>query len=212
MNAYDVEEAKRLLEAARESTIYVPVLLAFQTGMRRGELCGLKWEDIDFDRGTLAVRRSVEQTKKGILGQEKATMRFKEPKTGKSRIITMPKVLTIELRRHKGEQAERRLQLGEAWQDQGLVCPNDDGTLRTPDGLSRAFARLVRKAGLPHLRLHDCRHTHATLLLANGENVKVVAERLGHSTSRLTLDPYAHVLEGMQKGAADRLDAMFGGG
>ncbi len=168
---------------------------------RRGELLALRWNDVDLSSGTIVVRRSLQETRDGLT--------FKPPKTAKGqRRVTLPAMTTEALRRHRAAQSEQRLALGDAWSrdPEDLVFPLADGRPWPPDSFSSAFKELVARCGMPTLRLHDLRHTHATQLLRQGINVKVVSERIGHSTTAFTMDTYAHVLPGMQEDAAARVD------
>ena len=198
------EQTKTMLEVAHSSVAYVPVLLAATTGMRRGEILGLKWADIDFKKKTLSVRRALEQTK--------GNLRFKEPKTRSGRrTIALPHMTLEGLRGHKKEQATRRLQLGPVYKDEGLVCPSPTGGPWKPDSFSSTFRKLRERVPVPTIRFHDLRHSHASQLLKAGVHPKVVSERLGHSTISITLDLYSHVLPGLQEEAAERIDAALGG-
>lgn len=199
MSALDENETATLLAAAAETEMYLPVLLAVSTGLRRGELLGLRWADVELDAGRLSVRRSLEQTRSGL--------NFKQPKTKKSsRTITLPTVTVEALRRHRVAQAKNRLQLGPAYKDGDLVCCNSDGAPWKPDSFTRAFIQLVRSNNMAHIRLHDLRHSHATQLIKQGVHVKVVSERLGHAGIAITLDTYSHVLPSMQETAAKSFD------
>jgi integrase len=203
MTAYNEADTARLLQAVEGTEWFAPVLVAVTTGLRRGELLGLRWRDVDVERGTLTVSQTVEQT-------TLSGIQFKEPKTRKSR-RTMPlPQLTIEaLRKHRVAQNQGRLQRGNTYQDNGLVFPAEDGRVWNPSTFSASFFRLVKEAGLPQLRFHDLRHTHATQLLRQDVHPKVVSERLGHSTVGITLDTYSHVLPGMQDEAVARIDASL---
>ena len=173
------------------------------TGLRRGELLGLRWQDVDLDGGKLAVRQSLEQTKAGGLA-------FKQPKTQKGRrVVTLPPIAVEALRRHRADQARERLLLGPAYEDHGLVLAQADGRPVNPEDVTRAFKRLARKAGVRPLSLHKLRHTHATLLLGANVHPKVVSERLGHATVGITLDTYSHVLPHLQEEAARKIDALL---
>ena len=144
----------------------------------------------------------LEETRQGVW--------FKQPKTSKSRrAIDLPLLAVEELRRHKVEQARHRLTVGPAYLDHDLVFAELDGRPWAPDKLTSAFAALVRRAGISGLRFHDLRHTHATQLLKQGIHPKVVSERLGHATVAITLDTYSHVLPGLQKEAAERIDVAL---
>jgi integrase len=203
MQALDDDQIAQLLDAAKGGNHFMPVLIAVTTGLRRGEILALRWQDVDLNKGTLAVRQSLEQTKRFGL-------RFKEAKTQRSRrVVALPSLLVDALRKHRREQAKHRWALGAAYQDHGLVCPADDGAPQSPDALSAAFPHLVSRAGVPRVRFHDQRYTHATQLLNEGIHPKVVSERLGHSNIGITLDTYSHVLPGMQEEAAQRVDAAL---
>jgi len=181
--------------------IYWPVLLALTTGMRRGEILALRWRSIDLDAATLRVVESLEETKVGL--------RFKAPKTGKHRAIVLPAFAVEELRRLKREQAEALLRIGVRQSGDTLVCAREDGQPKLPGSLTGEFARLVRRLGLPLVRFHDLRHSHATALLAGGVHPKIAQERLGHSTIATTMDLYSHVTDTMQAEAAAKLDAVL---
>ncbi len=203
MRALSEEQTARLLQLAEESRLYTPILLAVATGVRRGELLALRWQDVDFEHGTIAVRRAIEQTRT-------AGIRFKSPKTARSeRTVALPSLCVAALRRHKAEQSARKLSLGSAYQDLDLVFAAADGTVWKPDVLTRAYRSLVAGTEFAGLRFHDLRHSHATQLLRQGIHPKVVSERLGHSTIGITLDTYSHVLPGMQEQAASKLDSAL---
>ena len=200
----DSGEVQTLLRTARGTDLYAPVLLAAATGMRRGEVLGLRWSDIDFERRVLAVRQSLEETRQDDL-------RIKSPKTASGvRTIILPEFAIAALRGHRREQAERRLAVGLGSNKRGLVFTDLDGNPRSPNKLTKGFGRLVKRAGVARITLHGLRHTHATQLLLNNVHVKTVSERLGHANITITLETYAHVLPSMQQDAADKLDAMFG--
>jgi integrase len=201
MTTLSPEQSARLLAEIRHTRIYWPVLLALATGMRRGEVFALRWRNVDLDRGSLRVMESLEQTKTGI--------RFKAPKTDRTRTITLPMFAIAELRRLKREQAEELLMLGVRQSGETLVCARADGLPLQPQSLTHQFTRLIgRIKELPRVRFHDLRHSHAQLLLT-GVHPKVAQERLGHASITTTLDLYSHVTETMQSDAAQRLDAAF---
>jgi len=135
------------------------------------------------------------------------TIGHDQPKTQKaSRTVMIPAIALDALRAHKVHQAERRLMLGPAYDDQDLVFARDDGSPWPPDTFSTAFAALIRRSGFPHIRFHDLRHSHASQLLRQGVHPKIVSERLGHSSVKTTLDIYSHVVPGMQLDAAMGID------
>ena len=186
----------------KHTRIYWPVLIALSTGMRRGEVLALRWRNVDFEGGVVRVVESLEQTKTGI--------RFKSPKTDRTRAVTLPAFCIEELRRLKRQQAEELLTLGVRQIGETLVCARADGEPLQPQSLTHQFTRLItRIKDLPRIRLHDLRHSHATQLLAAGVHPKIVQERLGHASITTTLDLYSHVTSTMQGDAAARLDAAF---
>jgi integrase len=204
MTILTAEQSAVLLDSVRDHRLYWPVLLALSTGMRRGEVLALRWRNVDLERGNLRVIESLEQTKAGGL-------RFKPPKSGKGRAITLPVSAVEELRRRKHEQAEDLLKVGIRQTGATLVCARADGEPFSPFSLTHAFFDLMQrlKADLPRVRFHDLRHTHATQLLLAGVHPRIAQERLGHSTVALTLDLYSHVTTSMQEDAAAKIDAAF---
>ena len=200
MVALDENQTAVLIENVKGTALYIPVLLAVTTGMRRGEVLGLRWCDLDLDRGTLSVSQILEKTRKSGLC-------FKQPKTPKSRrVISLPSITVDALRKHRAEQARLYLSLGIGWDDSGLVCTKKVGEPINPNTLTSGFASRVRNMNIPRVRFHDLRHTHATQLLKEGVHPKIAQERLGHATIAVTLDLYSHVMPGMQKDAAARVD------
>jgi integrase len=196
------EQAARLLESIKHSRLYWPVLIALSTGMRRGEILALRWRNIDLERGVVRVVESLEQTK--------AALRFKAPKTERTRAITLPSFAIEELRRLKRQQAEELLALGVRQSGETLACGRHDSEPMPPRSLTHEFAKIAgRLKDVPRARFHDLRHSHATQLLSAGVHPKVAQERLGHSTITTTLDLYSHVTETMQGDAATKLDTAF---
>jgi len=178
--------------------------LTAATGLRRGEVCGLRWEDLDLDRAVVRVRRTMLVSGNGVV--------IGQPKTRRSRrTIDLDAGTAAMLRAHRTEQVQQRLLVGAGYSDQGLVFAMPDGQPWQPGAVSRAFDRRVRAMReLPRIRLHDLRHSHASHLLAAGVNVKVVSERLGHSSVGFTLDVYAHVMPGQGADAAAAAAALVG--
>lgn len=202
MHVLTQEQISRLLTEATSAGLQVPLLVSVTTGVRRGELLGLRWQDVDLEAQTLTVRQSLVESRSGELT-------FKQPKTPKSRRrISLPPSVTRALREHRRSQAEVRLALGNTYQDFDLVVTRPDGRPCSPDAFSKAFHRLSHRLDLG-VRLHDLRHTHATMLLQQNIHPKVVSERLGHATVGLTLDTYSHVLEGMDREAANCIDGLL---
>lgn len=198
----DDAQVATLLRTMKGTRHYTPTLVAATTGLRRGELLGLRWQDVDLKAGTLAVRQSLEQTKAGL--------RFKAPKTKRSaRTITLPLVTVEALRAHWKEQAQERLMLGKDYHDSGLVFRQVDGHAIVPERFSKSFAHFVRQADIPPVSLHAIRHTHLSQLLRSGVHPKVASERAGHASVAITLDIYSHVIPGLQEDAATRVDAAM---
>jgi len=188
-----VEQFLAVIEGHRFEDFYQ---LALVTGMRRGELAGLKWENVDLVVGRL----SVVSTRQRIIGKGVVES---QPKTPKSRRSIKLGPDTVELLHEiRGRQMEQRLTFGDAWQDSGFVITKSDGLPINPPTATKAFTTIVRRAGLPHLTLHGLRHVHATDLMTSNVNPKVVSERLGHSNISITMDIYSHVLPGLQEEAA----------
>lgn len=203
MAALTEEEARIFLDAAQEEPFEALYVLALTTGMRQGELLALRWRDTDLEMVSLHVRGSLQRTAQGL--------QIVEPKTASSRRqVSLTTAALDALRRHRVVQAERRLQIGAAWQDNDLVFPNEIGRPLDSSNLRRrSFLPLLGKANLARIRFHDLRHTAATLMLGRGVHPKVVAEMLGHSQISITLDLYSHVTPTMQRQATEALDAVL---
>ena len=204
MRFLDLEQAEALLEAARGDRLEALYVLAIRTGMRQGELLGLRWSDVDLETGTLHVRRTLASTKGGVAV-------YNPPKSGKGRGLMLSEKTIEALRRHKAAQNEQRLQLGGLWEDHDLVFPDPWGKPTRRWTLDRrSFVPLLERAGLAGaITFHGLRHTFATMMLKGGINVKVVSEMLGHADVALTLNVYSHVLPGMQVEAARKIDELL---
>jgi integrase len=200
MQVLDEEQVRLFLaEARRSSPHYALYLAAILTGMRQGELAGLRWRDVDLVLGVAAIQQTFYQ-----MGKQQF---FKEPKTPRSRRnVTLPRALIEEIRRVREQQARYRELFGSEYQDHDLIfCQPNGKPMRANNIVRRDFKGVLKRAGLPRIRFHDLRHAHATLLLRQGVHPKVVQERLGHSTPAFTLQVYSHVLPGMQEEAAEAL-------
>jgi integrase len=200
----DEQQANAFLLAARGEWQEALFILALRTGMRQGELLALKWQDVDLERRTLLVRASLRRVKGG--GFE-----FNPPKTKAGRrTITLTPTVIDALKAHRARQAEERLFLGAAWQDNGLVFPSTIGTPQDQARLAAIlFRRVLDKAGLPHIRFHDLRHTCATLLLMRGIDANTVKDLLGHANISITLGVYGHVLPNMRDRVAEMMDTIL---
>jgi len=207
VESWDVDDVQRFLDVAAGDRRFGPVwLVALHTGMRRGELLGLRWQDMDLDAGVLHVRQALSV----VSTDDGPRITFGEPKTHSGRrTIALDETCVAVLREHRARQIERRLALGPQWREGDLVFTNEFGGPVDPMNLYHRFVALAAKAGVPRIPLHGLRHTHATLLMKHGVNPKVVAERLGHADITLTLSTYSHVLPQMQQQAADMFAAAI---
>jgi integrase len=205
MRFFDEDQIHKLLITAESSHDRFIALyhLAISTGMRQGELLGLKWIDIDWEARSLQVQRQVTRKKGGGLT-------FSQPKTksGIRRIDLGKRTISI-LQKHQKNQFEESLQVGEKWQDQDLVFPSSIGTIMNRNNLRRKYISLLRKANLPELRFHDLRHTAASLMLNNNVPVIIVSRRLGHAQPSITLDVYGHLIPTKQKEVASLMDELL---
>jgi integrase len=198
--ALSTDETRRLLDAAAEDRLEALYVLAVHTGMRQGEMLALRWQDVDIENAVLSVRRTL--TRRG------GKVAFGEPKTKKSRRSIRLTLQAVDaLRAHLERQLRDMEILGDHYQDQGLIFTTDTGAPINPSNLrQRSFKPLLKRAGLPHMRFHDLRHTCATLLLSRGVHPKFVQELLGHATIAITLDTYSHVMPSMGDATARAME------
>ena len=202
------EEVGQLLRAARSHRFYALWLLLVSVGLRRGEALALTWDDIDLDSGQLRVRRNLQRVRKELI--------FGTPKTKRSmRTVPLPRRCVAALKARAAEQREERTAAGQKWsplphQPDGLVFTTPAGRPTEPRGLNRMLTVLCRQAGVRRVRVHDLRHTCASLLLAQGVDARTIMETLGHSTITLTLNTYAHVMDTTLRAAAERMDDALG--
>jgi integrase len=204
MRTWTAEQLRRFLEHVAGDRLYAAWLLLASTGMRRGELLGLRWVDVDLELARVSVRQTLVLAGRQVV--------ISEPKTSRGRrsIALDPRTVAA-LRAWRAAQAAERLAWGGAWVDSGLCFTREDGTPLHPEWLSDAFAWRVQRAGLPPIRLHDLRHTHASLGLAAGVPVKVMSERLGHTSSSFTADAYQHVTPALEEQAASTVARLVFG-
>ncbi|WP_052665157.1 tyrosine-type recombinase/integrase [Nitriliruptor alkaliphilus] len=206
MQTWNADELRRFLQQTEGDELHTAWFMAASTGIRRSELLGLRWSDLDLEAAHLQVRRTVVPGPDGVYD---FILMEEQKSSASARTIHLDGRTVAVLRAHKAAMEEVR-----PWrtEDHDLVFPRLDGRWWNPPAITQAFRRAVLVADVPRIRLHDLRHTHATLLLRAGVNPKVVSERLGHSSVAFTLDTYAHVMPGMQPEAAEQfMDAVFGG-
>ena len=198
----DEAQAARLLQALEDAPVEyrVMVTLLLYTGLRRGELCGLAWSDIDFDTGLLTVARSsLYVPGKGIFEDETKNQTSR-------RVLKLPDSITAMLKTYHIHQRQRRLQMGDQWRECGRLFTTWNGQPIHPDTLTTWFSGFVKRNNLPYVTLHSLRHTNATLLIAAGVNVKTVSAHLGHSTIATTGNIYAHAIQSAEAAAAEALE------
>jgi integrase len=204
MRPLSATEARTLLKTATGDRFEALYVLAIHTGMRRGELLGLKWADVDLDNATIRVRRAL--TRKGtgyVLGELKTK--------GSRRSVRLTQKSVEALRSHRARQTQEKLRVGSLYQDQDLVFAGEGGGFVNPSNLrQRSFKPLLKGAGLPKITFHDLRHTCASLLFQKNVHPKLVQELLGHASVAITLDTYSHMLPGMGRETADAIGEALG--
>lgn len=193
LKVWEPSEVQRLITAITDDRLYGLVYLALTTGMRRGELCGLHWSDIQ--RGVITIRHNC------VLVSNRATLTTPKTEASRRRIPLPPDTLDA-LRVHRARQEREREAAAEEWEEQGLVFPTTLGTIYHPRNLLRDWYALLQQAGVRRIRLHDLRHTYASLAIYQGLDPKAVADRMGHSRASITLDIYGHVFEEQREKAA----------
>jgi integrase len=200
MVTLEPENVHVFLDAAHDTPYYVLFYTALYTGLRRSELLGLRWKDVDLDLATLSVVQTLHHvSRKGYV--------FREPKTKRSRqLVDLSPSLALLLREHRANQELERKLLRRFLMPDDLVFCYPDGTPLSPNSVTKGFHKLAKSLEMPGIRLQDLRHTHAAIMLSQGVHPKVVSERLGHSSVAITLDTYSHVLPGIQAAAAQSFD------
>lgn len=195
MTTWTAGEVATFLEATRNERLYLVWHVALMTGMRRGEILGLRWRDSDLEAGRLRLVRQLRMVRH--------VPEFSDLKTDRSRrqVSLDPETLKL-LRQHRRVQLEERLMVGDGYQDGDLVFARPDGSQYHPEAVSKVFDRRVARWRLPRITFHDTRHTWATLALQAGVHPKVVSERLGHASVAFTLDVYSHAVQGLDDDAA----------
>lgn len=188
-----------LINCARNSDIYIPVIIAIFTGARRGEVLGLSWDNVNLGKGYIKIIDNLCATRNGLI--------LKETKTETSiRTIGIPENLVKILKKHKIKQMENKMRLGSAYKENNMVCCYEDGHLYNPKRFSAKFNEMLTRNQLPIIRFHDLRHSHASLLVQLGVHPKEISTRLGHSNISITMDLYSHLYEEEDK----KIASMFG--
>ncbi len=201
LNVWTSDQVNQFLHYTKDKRYFCVYALALFTGMRQGEILGLRWKDIDFDKKTITIRQTLTHYGKTLKSGAKTI--------AGERIISMPEQLITILKNHRKQYAAFKMAT-ENFVDMDLVIYNlKNGSTVFPSNLTKAYIKDVKRSGLPHIRFHDMRHTHVTMLIEKNVNVKIISERLGHSKVGVTLDIYSHVLPSMQQEAADKLDEII---
>lgn len=200
----DNEAITKFLKAIRGHRFEDVYLTLLFTGMRRGEVCGLTWDHVNLEKGTILINRQLQN----IPGQPGA-FRLVSTKSSKGRTITVAASVVEILKKHRAKQAEARLLAGPIWEDEDFVFTDDTGSHLSPNTLYHNYKRLVASIGMPDARLHDLRHSYAVAALRAGDDIKTVQGNLGHHTASFTLDTYGHVTEEMKRASADRMNSFI---
>ena len=195
MKTWTAEQLGAFLKSVADDRLHPLWHALAMTGMRRGEALGLKWDDVDLEAGRLSVRRALIPSGREVVVSEPKTAR------GRRSIALDPETVAV-LKAQAARQLDKQSEWQDAWVDSGYVFTLENGEHLDPEDVTRYFRQAVKKAMLPKIRLHDLRHTHATLALQAGVHPKVVSERLGHATVSITLDTYSHAIPAMQEEAA----------
>ncbi|GHJ92672.1 site-specific integrase [Streptomyces sp. NE5-10] len=201
LSPWSLDETLDFLAASRRDPLYAAFVLAIAMGLRRGELVGLRWADVDLDKRVLYVRQQT-QRRRGVLYDD-------DPKGRRRRAVPLPAMCIAPLRWHRMRQNDQRAKAGERWEEGGYVFTTASGRPVEPRNVYRSFTRVAASAGLRVIRLHDARHGTATLLTAAGVPPRVVMEILGHSQISITMDVYTHVVQDTQREAISHMDRLL---
>lgn len=191
------------IQGHRFETLYLTMLF---TGLRRGEACGLTWDCVNLDKGTILVNKQLQN-----IPGKRGAYRLISTKSGKSRTITVAASVVALLKKHRARQSEDRLKAGSLWQDGNYVFCNEVGEHLSPHTVYHNYKKIVASIGLPNARLHDLRHSFAVASIQAGDDLKTVQSNLGHATASFTLDVYGHVTQEMKQASADRMETFIKG-
>jgi len=205
LNVYDVEEVKQLMETVQEELEHwrIFISLALATGMRRGELLGLEWDAVDLESGVIDIRQTIIKTRNGS--------QITSPKWDSKRLISLPQSILEDLKEFKHHCRKEKMRLQHKWteKEHDWVFFNENGRYFYPDTPSRWWKRFLKRKKIRHIRLHDLRHTSATLLIAQNVHAKIISERLGHKKISTTMDIYGHALPIADREASEKLDSIL---
>lgn len=205
LNEYQIADFLKAIKGHKYENLF---LVALFTGIRQGEICGLQWECVNFDDGTILIDKQLQSLRGKTRGDSEKYI-LVPTKNGKERTITAAPYVMELLWKTKQSQNANRKTWGKAFQENDLVFTDEFGNRITPQALYRAFKIIVTESGMPMVRFHDLRHSYAVISLKYGDDVKTVQENLGHATAAFTLDVYGHVTEKMKKDSADRMQAFI---
>lgn len=198
------QQTAQLLNLLKGSKYEIPLTVDLFTGLREGELLGLMWDCVDFEKGTILVNKQLRRSQR-----KGGTYYFSPPKNNKSRCLTLaPSVIQL-FRLQKLEQNSMRMEAGDAWEEHGLIFTNQTGGYLSYRTVYDCFKRIVRNIGAPATRFHDLRHTFAVASIKSGDDIKTVQENLGHATAAFTLDVYGHVTKQMKQDSAARMEQFI---
>ena len=198
------QQTAQLLNLLKGSKYEIPLTVDLFTGLREGELLGLMWDCVDFEKGTILVNKQLRRSQR-----KGGTYYFSPPKNNKSRTITPAPYVIKLLQAQKVQQARQRLMAGPAWEDSGLVFTNEFGRYVSYRAIFDSFKRIVKRIGLPDARIHDLRHTYAVNCIRAGDDIKTVQSNLGHATAAFTLDVYGHFTDDMRSVSAQRMEGFI---
>ena len=198
------QQTAQLLNLLKGSKYEIPLTVDLFTGLREGELLGLIWDCVDFEKGTILVNKQLRRSQR-----KGGTYYFSPPKNNKSRTITPAPYVMKLLQAQKVQQARQRLTAGPAWEDSGLVFTNEFGRYISYRAIFDSFKRIVKRIGLSDARIHDLRHTYAVNCIRAGDDIKTVQSNLGHATAAFTLDVYGHFTDDMRSVSAQRMEGFI---
>ena len=204
MKTWTPDQVKTFLAAEKDSREFPIWRLAVTTGMRRSEVLGLSWDSLDLEEGRLSIRQSL------VNVNNVPTLQSDTKTASSRRLVNLDELTVSVLKKHQTSQYEERLLAGSAWNNEhNLVFVSEIGEMLKPNRITRIFKARVEDAGLPRIRLHDLRHTHASNALQAGIHVKVVSERLGHANIGVTLNTYSHTIPAMDEQAAELVASLY---